>query len=308
MGAGIAGLFARAGIGVGLADRTLAIVRGGLERLEAAHETLVAAGLLSAEQASAAIQRIQPAKSLEEICGDADFFIETIAEDLEEKKRIFARAHALCRPSVVLASNTSGLSITALGEAAGRPGQVVGLHFWNPPHIVPLVEIVRGKGTSDTTVDLLLDLARALGKRPIVVQREVPGFVGNRLQFAVFREALFLLENGIASAEDIDTAMTAGPGLRYGLLGPLRTADLGGLDVFHAISGYLFADLSSGSGPSSLLARLVAAGRTGTKTGRGFYEYGGGEAARIVASRDQVLLAFLEALDKERQRGGKEDG
>ena len=121
----------------------------------------------------------------------------------------------------MLASNTSGLSITAIAGATGRPGRVAGMHFWNPPHLVPLVEVVKGRQTADATARLLVDVSRRLGKRPILVRRDVPGFVGNRLQFAVLREALHLLASGVASAEDIDAAMTAGPGLRYGLLGPL---------------------------------------------------------------------------------------
>jgi 3-hydroxybutyryl-CoA dehydrogenase len=173
------------------------------------------------------------------------------------------------------------------------------MHFWNPPHIVPLVEVVRGERTTADTAEFLLGTARLLGKRPILVRKDLPGFVGNRLQFAVFREALHLLAEGIATAEDIDTAMTAGPGLRYGLLGPLRTADLGGLDVFHAISRYLFAELGAETAPPELLTRLVSAGRIGAKSGAGIYEYHGDEAARFAARRDRVLLAFLEALERD---------
>ncbi len=308
MGAGIAGLFARAGCQVRLADRTMALARRGIEMLGNAQESLISAGRLDREQAQAAILRVRPTETLEETCGGADLFVEAIPEDLEEKRRLFTRADSLCPPHAVLASNTSGLPITLLGEATGRPDRVAGMHFWNPPHIVPLVEIVRGERTSERTAGLLLGTARRLGKRPIVVHRDIPGFVGNRLQFAVLREALFLLEEGIATAEDIDTAMTAGPGLRYGLFGPLRTADLGGLDVFHAISGYLFAELCGQRAPSTLLARLVGEGRTGAKAGRGIYDYSGEEAGRIIASRDRVLLAFLEALEKERERGEKENG
>jgi len=144
-----------------------------------------------------------------------------------------------------------------------------------------------------------MGICRRIGKRPILVRHDVPGFVGNRLQFAVLREALHILSEGIASAEDIDAAMTAGPGLRYGLLGPLRTADLGGLDVFLAISTYLFAELNSDSSPPVLMEKLVKEGRLGAKTGGGFYEYSEEESSEIIAQRDRVLLGFLKVLKEE---------
>ena len=152
---------------------------------------------------------------------------------------------------------------------------------------------------SDATAKTLMDVARRIGKRPILVRREAPGFVGNRLQFAVLREALHILSEGIASAEDIDTAMTAGPGLRWALIGPLRTADLGGLDVFSAISEYLFAQLNSETRPSAALAELVSKRKLGAKSGAGFYKYPGRELDEIVRRRDRLLLQFLKALDTE---------
>ncbi|NOZ22611.1 MAG: hypothetical protein GXP25_16150 [Planctomycetes bacterium] len=144
-----------------------------------------------------------------------------------------------------------------------------------------------------------MDVSRRIGKRPILVKHDVPGFVGNRLQFAVVREALHILAEGVASAEDIDTAMTAGPGLRYGLLGPLRTADLGGLDIFKAISDYLFAELSGAKKPPKLMADLVKQGKLGAKTGGGFYTYSKNDLPKIIDRRDRVLLGFLRVLEEE---------
>jgi 3-hydroxybutyryl-CoA dehydrogenase len=183
-----------------------------------------------------------------------------------------------------------------MGRLTRRPDRVAGLHFWNPPHLIPLVEVTKGKRTSGASAKLLLDVCRRLGKRPVLVKHDVPGFIGNRLQFAVIREALHILSQGIASAEDIDTAMTAGPGLRYGLLGPLRTADLGGLDIFLAISQYLFPELSCEKTAPKALRRLVDKGRLGAKSGRGFYSYSRTELPRILAQRDRVLLGFLKIL------------
>jgi len=304
MGSGIAGLFARAGCLVRLTDTSAELLRRGMGILAAAQETLIAAGRWERSAAQAALGRVLPTESLETACGGADLVVEAVPEDLELKRRMFARFDELCPPHAVLASNTSGLPITRIAEATARADRVAGMHFWNPPHIVPLVEVVRGERTSGETADLLLGVCRRLGKEPVLVRRDIPGHVGNRLQFAVLREALHLLEEGVASAEDIDRAMTAGPGLRYGILGPLRTADMGGLDVFHAVSRYLFADLCARGEPSALLARLVGEGRLGAKAGGGIYDYAGEEAGARAARRDRLLMAFLDAREIERERGG----
>jgi 3-hydroxybutyryl-CoA dehydrogenase len=301
MGAGIAGLFARAGCDVCLVDQTAALLDRGLDMLRAAQDALRAAKALSARDAAAALRRVQPVTSTEEACSGVQLVIEAVSEDLPLKRRLLGRLDELCPARAVLASNTSGLSITAIARATRRPALVAGMHFWNPPHLVPLVEVVKGQRTSPATAKLLVDLSRRLGKRPILVQRDVPGFVGNRLQFAVLREALDLLASGVASAEDIDAAMTAGPGLRYGLLGPLRTADLGGLDVFLAISSYLFAQLNADSAAPAALVELVKRGRLGAKTGGGFYDYAPSEVQSILGQRDRVLLGFLQVLRQYRR-------
>jgi 3-hydroxybutyryl-CoA dehydrogenase len=228
--------------------------------------------------------------------------VEAITEDLAPKKEMFTALDRLCSPGVLLASNTSGLSITKISQATKRPELVAGMHFWNPPHIIPLVEVIQGEATADETSQLLLAIARRLGKQPILVRRDVPGFVGNRLQYAVLREAFHILSEGIASAEDIDTAMTAGPGLRYGFLGPLETADLGGLDVFLAICEYLFAKLSSEPAPPALLTELVKKGKLGAKTGEGFYRYSSADPSDFLAQRDRAFLGFLEVLGREQKR------
>jgi 3-hydroxybutyryl-CoA dehydrogenase len=302
MGAGIAGLFARAGCEVRLVDLDEDMLQRGMEQLRGAQKALIAASLLSTEEAEAAFKLIIPLTDLETACDGVQLLIEAVSEDMAVKQRMFRRFDTLCPEHAVLASNTSGLSITEIARATRRPKLVAGMHFWNPPHLIPLVEVIKGKETSDATAKLLMAICRRIGKRPILVRHDVPGFVGNRLQFAVLREALHLLSEGIASAEDIDAAMTCGPGLRYGLLGPLRTADLGGLDVFLAISSYLFAELSSDTKPPALMAELVKQGKLGAKTGGGFYPYGEKELSEIIAQRDRVLLGFLKALTEKESR------
>ncbi len=296
MGPGIAAEFARAECEVTLVDVSQEVLQTAVRSVRDAQRAQLEAGLLTKSEAEAAVTRIRTTLDLARACKDADLLLEAVSEDLELKRMLYKRLDVVCGADTVLASNTSGLSITKIAQATKRPASVAGMHFWNPPHIIPLVEVVRGENTSQATADLLLSLCRRLGKRPILVQRDVPGFVGNRLQFAVMREALHLLEEGVASAEDIDTAMTAGPGLRYGLLGPLRTADLGGLDVFVAICRYLLPKLCSSTETPRVLSSLVEEDHLGAKTGAGFYSYTADQLAGFVRRRDRVLLGFLKTL------------
>ena len=302
MGASIAGEFARFGCEVRVADLNRRQLDAGMRILSSGQEALVEAKLCTTHEAQSALEQIVWTTDLATACEDTQLLIEAVSENLPLKKEMFGRFDRLCPVDTVLASNTSGLSISEIASATERPHLVAGMHFWNPPHVIPLVEVTKGEATSDATARLLVDICRRIGKRPIVVNRDIPGLVGNRLQFAVFREALHLLSEGVASAEDIDTAMTAGPGLRYGLLGPLRTADLGGLDVFHAISSYLFAELSAAKEPPASLSELVQSGKLGTKTGHGFYEYRDEELRNTIAQRDRVLLGFLDVLRKELEK------
>ena len=299
MGAGIAGLFAHAGCDVSLVDLDENLLERGERLLQMGQEALHEAGLREPGDAEADRKRIRCTTSLDAACEGVDLLVEAISEDLDLKKEMFRKFDDLCPSDAILATNTSGLSVSAIAGATRRPDRVAGMHFWNPPHIIPLVEVTRGEETSDDTAEGLMEVSRRLGKKPVLVRRDVPGFVGNRLQFAVVREALHLLSEGVASAEDIDTAMTAGPGIRYGFMGPLRTADLGGLDVFQAISSYLFDALDDGKGPSPLLEILVKEGKLGAKSGEGFYKYGAEDAPRFLSQRDRALLGMLAVLNEQ---------
>ena len=304
MGSGIAALFAKTGCTVQLVDRNEDLLRKSEENIRKILSVLTKADRLSSDDITGILERINHTTDLDSACEGADLLVEAITEDLAVKREMFARFDRLCLEGAVLVSNTSGLSITKIAQATRRSHLVAGMHFWNPPHIIPLVEVIRGDETNDDTAQFLTEVARRLGKRPIIVRRDVPGFVGNRLQFAVMREAFHLLSEGIASAEDIDTAMTAGPGLRYGFLGPLKTADLGGLDIFLAISEYLFSELNSEKNPSAILSELVGKGKLGAKTGEGIYGYSGGNLEETLAERDRVLLGFIDVIARE-NRGGE---
>ena len=193
MGAGIAVQFARAGCQVRMADKDEDALNRGMSLLRLAQQSLVNAEFLSAEDADASLARITPVLTIEEACADVQLLVEAAPENLPLKQELFARFDAACPKEALLATNTSGLSITKIARATTRPEQVAGMHFWNPPHIIPLVEITKGELTADATAQTLLDVSRRLGKRPILVRHDVPGFVGNRIQFAIMREALHLL-------------------------------------------------------------------------------------------------------------------
>ncbi len=214
------------------------------------------------------------------------------------KREIFAALDCLASQDAVLSTDTSGLPISAIASATKRPERVLGLHWMNPPHLMPPVEVIRGERTADAVVDLTCELARRIGRVPIRVEKDVPGFLWNRLQLALVREALHVVEQGIASPEAVDQAITTGLGLRWAAVGPLRLMDLGGLTTFHAVASYLYRDLSRAEAPQQALATKVAAGQTGARAGRGFYDYAGGAAEAAMAARDARLFELLKVSQR----------
>ncbi len=251
----------------------IAKIRAGLERA-------VERGSLTNRQAGGVLALIHPMIQLDRL-SDAQLVIEAIPEDLALKQELFAELGRICPPQAVLASNTSSIAITKLGTASGRPDHVVGLHFMNPAPVMRLVEVVRGLETSERTVTLALELAKRLGKTPVVA-RDVPGFIVNRVLIPMINEAVFALEEGVASAEDIDLAMTMGANHP---VGPLALADRIGLDTVLAICEVLYQDLGDPKfRPCSLLRRYVEAGWLGRKTNHGFYLYeAGGERHKAMS-------------------------
>jgi 3-hydroxybutyryl-CoA dehydrogenase len=200
----------------------------------------------------------------------------------------------MCNEEVILATNTSGLSPSLIGLNLKYPQRILATHFWNPAHLIPLVEVLRAKFTNDNTFKRTIDLLMFMNKKPIEVKKEVPGMVGNRLQFALFREAQFLLEQGIASKEDIDAAVTYGIGRRLPVTGPLLSADMGGLDVFASISDYLFKDLSNADQSSGKLRDLISQGHFGQKNGKGYYTWNEKFAEAMNHKREEQLIQFLK--------------
>ena len=270
MGHGIAQVAAMAGRRVRLFDVSAALIDRGLQAIRGNLDQGVEKGKLTAGERDSTLARLQPAPELETAAAAADLIVEAVPEKIDLKRELFARLDAAAPAHAVLASNTSSLSIAAIAAATRHPGRVIGMHFFNPVHLLPLVEIVRAVGTSEETVAVAVAEGRALGKEPIVV-RDSPGFASSRLGLVLGLEAIRMLEQEVASAEDIDKAMTLG--YRHPM-GPLRLTDLVGLDVRLAIAEHLHRELGSEAfRPPDLLRRMVDEGRLGKKAGRGFYEW-----------------------------------
>lgn len=251
-------------------------------------------GLLTKGQTEEVGARLKFSTSLEETVADAEFIIEAIPENIKLKHKLYRQLEGVVDEAVVIASNSSGLMPTLLAEEMKHPERFVLTHFWNPAHLVPLVEIVAGEKTAGETMEKAQEVIRRMHKKPVLVKKELPGFLGNRLQFALFREAQALLDANVASKEDIDAAVTYSIGRRLPVTGPLETADLGGLDIFHAISSYLFEDLSSAKAPGHTLDALVDKGELGEKSGRGFYDWPQERSRAVQTKREETLIHFLK--------------
>ncbi|MBU2499581.1 MAG: 3-hydroxyacyl-CoA dehydrogenase family protein, partial [Proteobacteria bacterium] len=198
------------------------------------------------------------------------FVVEAVLENLALKQELFQELDRLCPKETILATNTSVISITEIAEKSKNRDRILGTHFWNPPYLIPLVEVIRGKETSDPVMDITFDLMREVGKHPVRVQKDVPGFVGNRLQHALWREAISIVEHGIADPATVDECVRFGFGLRLPILGPMETADMVGTDLTLAIHDYLLKHIERSPEPSPLLRQKVKDGDLGFKTGRGF--------------------------------------
>jgi len=267
MGRGIAYAAAVGGFETSLYDESPKALSSGLELIQENLTEAVERGKLGAEDAAAALARLQPRQDLD---GGTDFVIEAIPEDIELKLRTFAQLDRICREDAVLASNTSALSITEIAATTAKPGRVVGMHFFNPVPKMKLVEIVRGLETTEATISTTAEVARRMGKETVLV-RESPGFITSRINAMIGNEAFLMLEAGVATARDIDKALKLG--LNHPM-GPFELVDLVGLDTRLSILQFLHRTLGEKFRPAPLLVQYVKAGRLGKKVGRGVYDYG----------------------------------
>jgi 3-hydroxyacyl-CoA dehydrogenase len=293
MGTGLAVQFARHGASATVIDHRES-------NLEAARETITEAisFLETEEKLTVEPDAIRESidYTLDTAAGVAgtELVIETVSEDREVKRDVFETVTAAAPEDAVLASNTSGIPITELGEFVSEPERVVGCHWWNPPYLLPLVEVVRGAETADSVVDRTVAYVEGVNRDPIVVERDVPGFVWNRIQFAVMRECTHLVAEGVASLEDVERAVRDGYALRTAAVGPFETADLSGLDLFGDIADDLYPHLSTAETAGSVFDDRIEAGDTGVASGAGFHEYDE-SLAEAIERRDERVSAIRRA-------------
>ena len=293
MGHGIAIEFALAGYDVRLHSRSEQSLDRARGMIEDSLERLRDFGSISVRQAELAPARIRMSTDLAEMVEDADLVIESIYENIDAKTEIFRQLDELCPDRTILASNTSSLLPSRLAAATTRPDKVINVHFLNPALFVPLVEVIPTAQTPEETTSVVMELLTSIGKQPLLVKREAPGFVVNRLQMALLREALWLVENGVASAEDVDKAVSAGLGRRWATTGVIQVLEAAGWDIISRVASDVFPQLSNSDDPS-LLHDMVKQGHNGLKSGKGFYEWTPEKAEKL---RRRIAKGLVE-IDK----------
>jgi 3-hydroxybutyryl-CoA dehydrogenase/5-formyl-3-hydroxy-2-methylpyridine 4-carboxylate dehydrogenase len=296
MGPGMAAVFANHGFDVRLQDIKPEILDKAKGTLDVVHNTLIGGGFLAPDAAAAAKARIRFTLDLPDALRGADFVLEAIPERIEVKNAFFAEAEKHVAAGTIFASNTSGIPITEMQKALGKPERLVGMHWSNPPHIIPVIEVIRGAKTSDAVVDATYAVTKRIEMVPVLVRRDVPGFVENRILYAIMREALHLLQEGIASAEDIDTVTKWGIGYKLAVIGPLELLDVAGLDIYHSVGSYLNRDLSAAPDVPALVKEKVAKNELGIKTMKGLFDYTPEKVGELVKRRGRLLLATKKAL------------
>ncbi len=297
MGHGIAAAFLCEGYHVSIHDIEEEMLEQARQGIDSILGLFVNEGMIDEAVASEAEDRIQYSTDLEQVVADTDLVLEAVSEDMEVKRAVFEDINRYAPAEAVLASNTSGLSITEIASVTDRPERVVGAHWFNPPHIVPLVEVIKGERTDDDIAEGVAEFLERIGKTAVVVNKDVPGYIGNRIQMAMCYEAFSLLERGVASAEDIDKAVQAGFGFRLPSMGIFEKVDQSGLDVHHAVEEYLMPDLDRGTDPNPVVTRLVEEGDLGLKTGRGVYDWEGSDPTEVEGKRDEELLELLRVYE-----------
>ena len=295
MGVGIAQVLALAEIEVRLYDTSAEQLAKARARLDDNLQLQVAHGLIPAERARQALARVTLAPTLAAAVAGADLVVEAIPERLDWKLELYAAIESLAAPEAIIASNTSTFPIRELTRRLAHPRRFLIVHFFNPAELVPLVEVVAMAETAEEVAAATLELLRKAGKTPVRLRKDIPGFVANRLQAALLREALFLINEGVVSPQELDAVVASGIGFRWAFLGPLEIADFGGLDTWQYVTENLFPLLDKSTEPSPALAERVARGELGIKTGQGFYHYDAEQIRERLASRDASFIGLLKA-------------
>jgi len=300
MGHGIAQAFLLGGYPVSLYDIQESILETARAHIERNLELFQQADLIKSGEMEPALRKLVTTSNLERAVEGSDFIVEAAPEKLELKQGLFQEVESFCRPDTILASNTSSLTLKDIGARVKNKERLVITHWFNPPHIVPTVEVVRGDQTSGETLEVACQLMTKIKKVPVKINLELPGFLINRIQIAMAREVFDLYEKGVASAADIDKAVKGSFGFRLASIGPLMTADLGGLDLWLKVCENLLPQIQSSTEPPKALQRLVSQGHTGIKSGKGFYDYASDFSKKdldeVVRKRDREFLQRLRNL------------
>ena len=296
MGHGLGQMFAVHGHDVTLVDLDEKILGSATTGIRNNLELMADHDFITPEQIDRALARVSTTTNTEKGVDGADFVVEAVVENLEVKQNIFKKLDQLCPTSTILASNTSVISITEIARESVEKKRIVGTHFWNPPHLIPLVEVVPGAETMPETVDATYDLLLSVGKHPVKVKKDVPGFVANRLQHALWREAISIVENDIADAATVDECIKFGFGLRLPALGPMENSDMVGNDLVLAIHDYILEHIESSPDPSPLLREKVAKGELGFKSGQGFQSWSEEEIETSRKNLQHYLLKVVKDM------------
>ncbi len=293
MGPGIAATLARGGMSVRVYDTSAEALERCTAGMELASNIL---GGLGVPDRSGG-REIVVSDSLESCLEGADLVVETVPEKFEIKAEIFAEIDKHVSADCVLASNTSGIPISKLQEGNSNPGRVVGMHWSNPAHVIPMIEVIAGAQTTAETVQWMVDTIKGLNLLPVVVRKDVPGFVENRILYALLRECVDLVEKGVIDAEGLDTCVSWGIGYKLSVIGPMALLDVAGLDIYQAVGGYLNQELCNRGDMAPYVTERTAQGNLGIKTGSGVYSYTPEKAKALVAERAKKLIAVRKALE-----------
>lgn len=293
MGHGIALVCAQAGKKVFLIESIIQAVEAARVRIRDSAEMLRTSGLLNNAQADAAVSNVSFSSRLED-ASSADLVFEAIPEKVELKQPLFQLLDRICRPDTIFASNTSAIPITRLAEFSCYPQRVIGTHFFNPAQLIPLVEVITTEKTSPSVRDLVMQFLSDVGKKPVHIAKDLPGFIANRLQLALAREAMSLVQKGIATPEAIDTVVKYSFALRMLFSGPLEQRDWNGLDTHIGAAQTIYPDLEDAKGPLPILQEKVAKGELGMKTGKGFYDWTSKDVTEVAKRKSQQLVEVLK--------------
>lgn len=296
MGSGITQLFLQSNVNVTMIDSSENALKRSEQKIIGQLELLSKHGLFDKDNIEKTMEHLTTSTSLASV-STADLVIEAVPEKLSLKQDVFREIESYCNDETLISTNTSGLSINEIVCVLEHPERAVGTHFFMPADVIPLVEVVKSEHTSTSTIDSVMGVLKKINKKPVLIQKDIPGFIANRIQHALMREALYLAESGVASVEDIDTVVRYSLGMRLLFTGPLEQRDLNGLDIHYDIANYLYESLEDRKTPSELLTTKVENKELGIKTGKGFYEWDE-DSKSVLQGKNAQLYELIRWLEK----------